>query len=300
VKRSRQSVGFPFMQNWVSQYLRSVIGIDHAFLLYNLITQKFKREFKININKINKKIMHQELEKTVDSVLANGELTDRSRELLMKKAEQLGVDLIDFELELESKIAQKKASTSGPLPIYTTSNLSNKEGDLKKCPSCGAPVESFTTKCADCGHEFRNIESSQSVQKLFEMLNDLEKTRKEDETNPLKAFGGTFSKALSGQNMYGGGKIDNQRKELIRNFPIPNTKEDILEFLSMSVPKAKKIGNAFSKFSNSGFEVIAHNDMVPVWKSKCEQIIIKARFSMKEDKSTLAQIEAYAKELGIK
>ena len=64
--------------------------------------------------------MNADLEKIVDSVLANGELTDRSRELLMKKAEQLGVDLLDFELELESKIAQKKASTNGPLPIYTS------------------------------------------------------------------------------------------------------------------------------------------------------------------------------------
>ena len=36
------------------------------------------------------------------------------------------------------------------------------------------------------------------------------------------------------------------------------------------------------------------------WKSKCEQVIMKARFSMKEDKATLAEIERYAKELKIK
>ncbi|MDD3686201.1 MAG: hypothetical protein PHE56_05480 [Bacteroidales bacterium] len=48
--------------------------------------------------------MNADLEKIVNSVLINGEISDRSRGLLMKKAEQLGVDLIDFELELESKI----------------------------------------------------------------------------------------------------------------------------------------------------------------------------------------------------
>ena len=42
-----------------------------------------------------------------------------------------------------------------------------------------------------------------------------------------------------------------------------------------------------------------HNDFVTVWKAKCEQIIMKARFSMKEDKKTLEQIEDYAKEIGL-
>jgi DNA-directed RNA polymerase subunit RPC12/RpoP len=123
--------------------------------------------------------MNADLEKIVDSVLANGELTDRSRELLMKKAEQLGVDLLDFELELESKIAQKKASTNGPLPIYTSNTpQSNKEGDLKKCPSCGAPVSSFNTKCSDCGHEFRNTQASSSITKLYEDLKKAEEDLK--------------------------------------------------------------------------------------------------------------------------
>ena len=33
---------------------------------------------------------------------------------------------------------------------------------------------------------------------------------------------------------------------------------------------------------------------------KCHQIIMKARFSMKDDKKTLEEIEVYAKQLGIK
>ena len=45
--------------------------------------------------------MHPDLENIVNSLLSKGEITERSRELLMKKAEQLGVDAIDFELDLE-------------------------------------------------------------------------------------------------------------------------------------------------------------------------------------------------------
>jgi len=59
----------------------------------------------------------------------------------------------------------------------------------------------------------------------------------------------------------------------------------------------KKIGNLFN--SNEP-EIKSHNTFVPVWKSKCEQIIMKAKFSMKEDKKALDEIMEYAKELKIK
>ena len=36
------------------------------------------------------------------------------------------------------------------------------------------------------------------------------------------------------------------------------------------------------------------------WVAKAEQIVMKARFSMKDDKSTLNEINSYAKTLGIK
>lgn len=249
--------------------------------------------------------MHLELENLINMALADGEVTEKERAIILRKAEILGEDKDEIEMILDGKLAllkkEKEANVlPNTFPAPPLETKSNKEGDLKKCPSCGAPVQSFNTKCPECGHEFRNIESSQSVQKLFEMLNNLENTRKEDGSDPLKALGGSFSKMLSGQNMYGDGKLGNQKKELIRNFPIPNSKEDILEFLALAVSRAKKIGNAFSMFSNSGFGVIAHNDMVPVWKAKCEQIILKARFAMKEDKKTLEEIEIYAKQLGIK
>ena len=44
----------------------------------------------------------------------------------------------------------------------------------------------------------------------------------------------------------------------------------------------------------------SHNDLAPTWFSKCEQIVMKAKFSMKEDKKVLEEIMLYAKELGIK
>jgi hypothetical protein len=76
-----------------------------------------------------------------------------------------------------------------------------------------------------------------------------------------------------------------------------------LEFLSLALPNARKAGNfftsgAFNSPANERNKL--HNEFVPIWHAKCEQIIMKAKFSMKEDKKTLEEIMQYAKELGIK
>lgn len=229
--------------------------------------------------------MNEELEKIVDSVLANGELTDRSRELLMKKAEQLGVDLLDFELELESKIAQKKASTNGPLPIYTSNtSKSNKEGDLKKCPSCGAPVPSFNTKCSDCGHEFRNTQAASSIQKLYDEIQKIEDSERSRERSWAQKLDGDLGIQRT---------IAARQASAISSFPVPNTREDLLEFLSIASSEANK--------KLSLFIMHAHPDAIlkKAWQAKCEQVITKARLSMKEDKRTLEEVESYAKQLKI-
>jgi hypothetical protein len=155
-------------------------------------------------------------------------------------------------------------------------------------------VSSFSAKCTDCGHEFSNIEANASIQKLFKMLNDAEDMRKEDtvSNNPLSAMGSMMAKSMS--STFGPGKVYKKKMEIISNFPIPTTKDDILEFLSLAVPKAKSIGNFLTK---NNPENKAHNDFVQVWKTKCEQIIMKARFSLKEDKKTLDEINNYAKEI---
>lgn len=51
----------------------------------------------------------------MNSILAKGEFTDRFRDFLLTRAEELGLNLIDFELELELLIsAGKKVHKHGP------------------------------------------------------------------------------------------------------------------------------------------------------------------------------------------
>jgi hypothetical protein len=240
---------------------------------------------------------NEQLEKLIEMALMDGELTEKEKQILFKKAEAFGVDLDEFEMVLEAKLFEKQQSNKKVETTVSAAPKSDKFGDVKKCPACGAMVQSFQTKCSDCGHEFSNIEANASIDKLFKMLNDAEDMRKEDSTssNPLSAMGSMMAKQMT--SSFGPGKVDKKKMEIISNFPIPTTKNDILEFLSLAVPKAKQKGNFLTKQNP---ENKTHNDFVPVWKTKCEQIIMKAKFSMKEDKKALEEIMQYANELGIK
>lgn len=107
--------------------------------------------------------------------------------------------------------------TSCGKPIAGTAQSSNsqasvsKVGNIRKCPSCGAPLESFQARCPSCGHELNSVQVSSSIQlfvKKIERANDL-----------------------------------SEQIEMIESFPIPNTKEDIFEFAIMAITKIKPNGS---------------------------------------------------------
>jgi hypothetical protein len=238
--------------------------------------------------------MNTELEKLIDLALADGQLTDKEKQILTRKAKEFGVDIDEFEMVLEGKLhlAQKEnAKITAPPPPQqetVTQAKSNKYGDIKKCPACGAYVSSLSTRCQDCGHNFSNIEANSSINKLFQMLNEAENTR-------TQSSSGIFGKL---QSIFGVSDTDKKKLEIISSFPIPTTKDDMIEFLSLAMPKTK-IKKGFLGL------IETYDDKIPnmyavAWKAKCEEIIMKARFSMKDDKKTLDEIEYYAKKIGVK
>ena len=137
-----------------------------------------------------------ELEQLIQYALADGVLTDKERAVLMKKAEAAGVDLDEFEMILEAKLHEAKKAAAAAAP-----KASNKEGEVRKCPHCGARVRSFRTTCEECGYEFRNAEAVKSAAFLFEQIQNLEmeKTRElalheSNKNKQLEAFGGVYSR----------------------------------------------------------------------------------------------------------
>lgn len=229
----------------------------------------------------------ERIEALISAALTDGELTEKEKQILFKRAEEEGIDLDEFEMVLDARLFEMKKTMQSKNPSAVAAPKSNKFGDVKKCPVCGAIVQSFQTQCVECGYKFTNIEANSSIAKLLKMLDDVEVSRKEQTTR----------ERVLGTLGFGENKINIRKKEIIKNFPIPTTQEDILEFLSLAVPNARKLGNFWTSNSNENIE---HNEFVPVWKAKCEQIIMKARFSMKDNKDILEEINEYAKQLNIK
>ena len=96
------------------------------------------------------------------------------------------------------------------------------EGDVHKCPNCGEILNSFTVECPACGYELRNTGSSIGVQEFILKLEKIEASRG---TRKRKFFGGNSAERTN---------IRKRRVSLIRSFSIPNTKEDILEFMILA------------------------------------------------------------------
>lgn len=110
---------------------------------------------------------------------------------------------------------------------------SKSENSTAKCPQCGERIDAFVAKCPACGHELRG---SQTLSRVRELEDDLE-----------------------------GVESPKKRSELIRNFYIPNTKEDIYEFFILATSNLKAGGSDDA-----------------AWRAKLEQAMQKARLVLGE------------------
>ena len=240
---------------------------------------------------------NEQIENLINLALADGELTEKEKQILFKKAEAAGIDLDEFEMVLDAKLFEKQQTVKAAAPSVAAPK-SDKLGDVKKCPACGAMVGAFKGICSDCGHEFSNIEATNSSQKLYQELIRVE----EDERNrPIEKSGmPSIHSLFSGANdtqaeMKLNGRIYKRKIGVVSMFPIPNTKADILEFLSLAVSEGgKKIGGLFSPMS------LEEREYIKAWRAKADQVVVKARFSLKDDKKLVEEINTYAKQLEIK
>jgi hypothetical protein len=181
--------------------------------------------------------MHPEIEKLIDLALADGQLTDKERSVILKKATELDVDIDEVEMVMDGKLHQLQSNQTQP--------SKEKAGNIKTCPSCGASVKPLDIVCPDCNHEFQNKIANKSLKEFIEKL------EKEDNKNY---------------------EYDSDRTEkkvkIITQFPIPQTKEDILEFLSYCYP--------FLENPSSDSEEIKQKN---AWRTKVGQAIIKGKMA---------------------
>ena len=138
------------------------------------------------------------------------------------------------------------------------------EGYIHKCPNCGEVLDSFAVNCPTCGYEFRGVKGAISVREFAKKLEEIENTR------PTSRFG--FKKIFENQNTVN--ETDMKKISLIRSFVIPNTKEDMLEFLILASSNIN-----LQRYND--FEAISESEKAvsDAWQAKFEQAYEKAKLS---------------------
>lgn len=132
-----------------------------------------------------------------------------------------------------------------------------RESRVKHCPACGEIVSLNDFVCSSCGHELRRVTEG-SIKDLYRRLDEIESSRPE-RTN---------------RDPGGDSATDQKLASAIRNFPIPNTKEDLVEFLVMA--------NGNSCWDDKD----AEDKAVPgAWRSKFDQAYSKAELLFGQDAS---------------
>ena len=131
------------------------------------------------------------------------------------------------------------------------------EGELHKCPNCGELLNSFITNCPACGNELRDISSSNAINDFSKEINEIIKS---DNKNGKK-------KAI----------------ERIRTFPIPNTKEDLFEFIILSSSNIRK-----DRYSGNISYI--NKELSDAWETKFEQAYEKAKLTF-ADSSEFEKIQ---------
>jgi hypothetical protein len=91
--------------------------------------------------------MHPDIDNLINMALANGELNEKERTVILRKAETLGMDRDEIEIILDGRVQQLQVSSSKP--------TKEKVGVIKTCPACGANVDAFVNSCKECGYEIR-------------------------------------------------------------------------------------------------------------------------------------------------
>lgn len=151
-------------------------------------------------------------------------------------------------------------------------------GKIYKCPNCGEVLKAFEINCPACGHELRGTKASSAVKEFALKLEAIESRREYEKPR------GLFAVAEAQQRV---SKTDEQKISLIKSFSVPNSKEDMLEFmiLATSSMNMRTYDSANTNVSKSEKEINA------AWFSKVQQVYEKAKRSYSTD-STFTEIKA--------
>lgn len=149
------------------------------------------------------------------------------------------------------------------------SELDQKQGVINKCPNCGGALKAFVSRCELCGHELAGVSASNAVTELVNKFSEIEAS--------LVAAG------------LQGSKLENEllarRARVIRDFPIPLSREDLQSLIYFIHPKIQ--------------ENIKPDPNAEDWRVKFKEVINLAKTAYKGDAKVRAEFEEIERSLNV-
>ena len=106
-------------------------------------------------------LIPEELNALIQEYLTDGVLTDKERQVILNKAEKMGLDHDEIDLYLDAQVQK--------IDQQTDAAMRKQKG--KTCPYCGGSVPLLTDKCPHCGENI-TPEASKELQDIFDNLED--------------------------------------------------------------------------------------------------------------------------------
>lgn len=155
-----------------------------------------------------------ELEMLIDAAIADGEISEKERAILHKRAQAEGVDIDEFDMILDSRLHKQNKKTAEE----QNENSPSRDPDESIVKKLENKISSIERNC------FRQVESLKDSELPYNKKNsagDYSKFRREKQL------------AIDREEI----ERDNKIKGVIDNLHIPSVKEDVYELLIFLQPK---------------------------------------------------------------
>ena len=149
------------------------------------------------------------------------------------------------------------------------SSTDQKQGVINKCPNCGGLLKAFASRCELCGHELAGISASKTVTDLVQGFNAIEAA--------LDAAGLQGSKREK--------ELVARKGRLIRDFPVPNAREDLQSLIYFIHPKIQ--------------DNVKPDANAEDWRVKFQEVLNLAKNAYRGDAKTRAEFEAIERSLNV-
>lgn len=106
-------------------------------------------------------LIPEELNALIQEYLTDGVLTDKERQVILNKAEKMGLDRDEIDLYLDAQVQK----------IDQATDAAARRQKGKTCPYCGGSIPLLTEKCPHCG-EHITVEANKELQEIFDNLEE--------------------------------------------------------------------------------------------------------------------------------